>query len=80
MFRFSLTANAFLHHMVRNIIGALLYVGNQRISLAEFHAVFKQSDRRLAPPTFMPNGLYLAAVEYPQAIFTPADLSIWRFN
>lgn len=80
MLRFSLTANAFLHHMVRNIIGALLYVGNGRISLNDFQAVFQQTDRRLAPPTFMPNGLYLADVEYPQAIFTPADLSVWRFN
>lgn len=80
MLRFSLTANAFLHHMVRNIIGALLYVGNGRISLSDFQAIFQQTDRRLAPPTFMPNGLYLADVEYPQAIFTPADLSVWRFN
>ncbi len=80
MLRFSLTANAFLHHMVRNIIGALLYVGNGRISLDDFQAVFQQTDRRLAPPTFMPNGLYLANVEYAQEIFTPADLSVWRFN
>ena len=79
MLRFSLQANAFLHHMVRNIIGGLVYVGNGRISTAEFAQVFKAADRRLAPPTFMANGLYLVAVNYPQAPFS-ADTDLWLFN
>ncbi len=78
--RFKLTANAFLHHMVRNIVGALVYVGCGRMTLEQFYEVFQAKNRKLAPPTFMPNGLYLAHVKYPQDIFaTQADDS-WLFS
>lgn len=79
MLRFELKANAFLHHMVRNIIGALVYVGEGRLTLAQFEQVFKAANRRLAPPTFMPNGLYLVNVEYHQSLFEN-DFNLWRFN
>jgi tRNA pseudouridine38-40 synthase len=69
LLRFEFTANAFLYHMVRNLIGALLYVGKGNLSIAEFHNLLKAKDRTLAPPTFMPDGLYLAAVNYKQDIF-----------
>jgi tRNA pseudouridine38-40 synthase len=58
-------ANAFLHHMVRNIVGSLLMVGRgeQRINwIAELLAM---KDRTKAGPTASAAGLYLVAVEYP---------------
>lgn len=57
--------NAFLHHMVRNIMGALVYVGNGRIGVSDFADLLAARSRLLAPPTFMPDGLYLTGVDYP---------------
>lgn len=59
-------ANAFLHHMVRNIVGALVYVGSGRLSVADFAALLAARSRLDAPPTFMPDGLYLTGVDYPE--------------
>ena len=61
---FDLTANAFLHHMVRNIVGALVYVGKGRYPPHWVTELLQQRDRRLAAPTFAPDGLYLSAVQY----------------
>jgi tRNA pseudouridine38-40 synthase len=69
---FAFRANAFLHHMVRNIVGSLVYVGAGRHDLAEFQAVFASQDRRNAAPTFMPDGLYLAGIEYDPSFGLPA--------
>lgn len=69
MLRFTFTANAFLYHMVRNLVGALVYVGNGRLSLNDFQQLIMAKNRSAAPPTFMPDGLYLAHVEYRQTIF-----------
>lgn len=78
--RFSLTANAFLHHMVRNIVGALVYVGDGRMSLEQFNQVFLQCNRQFAPPTFMANGLYLADVDYNGQLSSGFDESLWLYN
>ncbi len=61
---FHFRANAFLHHMIRNIVGELVYVGSGRHSLAEFEAIFASRDRSSAAPTFAPDGLYLCDIEY----------------
>ena len=61
---FALRGNAFLHHMVRNIVGELVYVGFGRRSLAEFREIFDGRDRTRAAPTFAPDGLYLCNIEY----------------
>ncbi|QEY25008.1 tRNA pseudouridine(38-40) synthase TruA [Neisseria animalis] len=63
--KLDLHGNAFLHHMVRNIMGALVYVGSGRLSVAEFEALIAARSRLQAPPTFMPDGLYLTGVDYP---------------
>jgi tRNA pseudouridine38-40 synthase len=65
MFMFSLRANAFLHHMVRNIVGSLIAVGQGRHDPAWIADVLAQRDRSKAAPTFMADGLYLARVDYP---------------
>ena len=62
--RFRLEANAFLHHMVRNIIACLVYVGKGKHSPDWIGQLLRSRDRALAAPTFAPQGLYLTAVDY----------------
>lgn len=64
-------ANAFLLHMVRNIVGALLAVGAGRQSPGWMAKVFALKDRRQAAMTAPPNGLYLVDVAYPAAFGLP---------
>jgi tRNA pseudouridine38-40 synthase len=61
---FDLAANAFLHHMVRNIVGCLVYVGKGKYPPEWVAELLAQRDRRLAAPTFAPDGLYFAGVDY----------------
>lgn len=61
---FELEASAFLHHMVRNVVGSLVYVGMGRHPAAWLAEVLAARDRRIAAPTFMADGLYFVGVEY----------------
>jgi tRNA pseudouridine38-40 synthase len=61
---FVVRANAFLHHMVRNIVGTLVYVGKGKHPPAWVKEILLKKDRRSAAPTFGPEGLYLEKVEY----------------
>ncbi len=61
---FRLRANAFLHHMVRNLVGSLVYVGKGKHPPEWLRELLEGRDRRLAAPTFAPDGLYLAGVGY----------------
>lgn len=74
-FVFTFRANAFLHHMVRNIMGALIYVGMGRHAPEWIDYLLVQRDRRLSAPTFSPRGLYLATVDYPAHFGLP--LNTW---
>jgi tRNA pseudouridine38-40 synthase len=58
-------ANAFLYHMVRNIMGSLLDVGFGKRAPSWFHELILKKDRSLASPTAPPSGLYLVGVSYP---------------
>jgi len=72
------TANAFLHHMVRNIAGLLIHVG-QGESPPRFAAdVLATRDRRLAPATAPAAGLYFWRVHYPAVFGLPDDSDIMR--
>ena len=62
--QFCFEANAFLHHMVRNLMGVLIDVGTGRKSVAWAAEVLAARDRRHASPTLGPQGLYLTAVNY----------------
>jgi tRNA pseudouridine38-40 synthase len=68
-------ANAFLHHMIRNIVGALIEVGTGRRDSAWFNQMFAAKDRRLGAPTFAPDGLYFCGATYPEAE-VPSSLRI----
>jgi tRNA pseudouridine38-40 synthase len=61
---FTLRANAFLHHMVRNIVGSLILVGNGNQPPEWIKSVLEGRNRSCAAPTFMPDGLYLAKIDY----------------
>jgi tRNA pseudouridine38-40 synthase len=74
LFVFTLRANAFLHHMVRNILGALIFVGTGKKEPEWIEHVLHSRDRSLAAPTFMPDGLYLAKIEYDEKWQLPGVL------
>lgn len=61
---FELTANAFLHHMVRNIIGCLVYVGKGKYPIHWLSEVLNSRNRNFAAPTFASDGLYLNRIKY----------------
>ncbi|MDO5687483.1 MAG: tRNA pseudouridine(38-40) synthase TruA [Neisseria sp.] len=62
---FDFSASGFLHHMVRNMVGALLYVGQGKLNTTQFCEVIAAKNRLRAPPTFMADGLYLTRIDYP---------------
>jgi tRNA pseudouridine38-40 synthase len=61
---FVVRANAFLHHMVRNIVGTLVYVGKGKHPPQWVQELLVSRDRTKAAPTFGPEGLYLEKIEY----------------
>ena len=61
---FDVQANAFLHHMVRNIVGCLVYVGKGRFPPGWLGELLAARDRTRGAPTFPAAGLYLLRVEY----------------
>lgn len=66
-----ITANAFLHHMVRNIAGVLIAVGAGRRTVPWVKEVLLAKDRKLGAETAPPYGLYLAGVIYPKVFHIP---------
>ncbi|PKO45093.1 MAG: tRNA pseudouridine(38-40) synthase TruA [Betaproteobacteria bacterium HGW-Betaproteobacteria-22] len=65
-FIFDFSANAFLQHQVRNMVGALIYIGKGAHPPEYIKALLQNKDRTLSPPTFSPAGLYLTGVGYDQ--------------
>lgn len=63
-FIFEFSANAFLQHQVRNMVGALIYVGAGKQDANVIQTLLTARDRTQSPPTFSPNGLYLSGVQY----------------
>ena len=61
---FDFEANAFLQHMIRNLVGSLVYIGQGRQPVAWMSDLLTMKDRRLAAPTFAADGLYLVGVRY----------------
>lgn len=64
-------ANAFVHHMVRNIAGSLIAVGKQEKPIEWMKQLLEARDRTLAAETAKPNGLYLIEVDYPEHYAIP---------
>ena len=64
LFVFDFEASAFLHHMVRNLVGTLVYIGKGAQSPGWIDALLQMKDRTLAAPTFSPDGLYFCGPIY----------------
>ena len=62
LFKFS--ANGFLHHQIRNMMGAILYIGKGNYPSNYIEELLLSKDRTKSPPTFSPDGLYLSGVDY----------------
>lgn len=76
-FIFKFTANAFLQHQIRNIIGALIFVGSGRLTVDGFAELLRNQDRTQSPPTFSPDGLYLSGVKYDAIWGLPESTRDW---
>lgn len=61
---FDFEATAFLHHMVRNLVGSLVYVGKGNQPAAWIDELLQAQDRTAAAPTFSPDGLYFRGPIY----------------
>ena len=64
MFVFDFEASAFLHHMVRNLVGTLVYIGKGTQPAGWVDELLQMKDRKLAAPTFSPDGLYFRGPVY----------------
>lgn len=73
-----ISANAFLHHMVRNIAGSLIAVGSGRHDTGWVERLLRDKDRTRAAATAGPQGLYLTGVTYPAHFGLPDDLAQQR--
>ncbi|MBL4763247.1 MAG: tRNA pseudouridine(38-40) synthase TruA [Gammaproteobacteria bacterium] len=65
-FYIDIEANAFLHHMVRNIAGVLMSIGRGDESVSWCKEVLEKKDRTQGGKTAAPDGLYLVSVAYPE--------------
>lgn len=71
----AVTANAFLHHMVRNIAGVLIAIGKGEERIEWAREVLDARDRTFGGITAPPGGLYLTAVRYATALALPSETS-----
>jgi tRNA pseudouridine38-40 synthase len=62
---FTVSADRFLRNMVRAIVGTMVYVGLEKVSLSEFKTIIEGKDRNKAGFSVPAHGLYLTKVEYP---------------
>ena len=62
--RFEFEANAFLHHMIRNIMGCLIAIGSGKHPVGWMGEVLAARSRDAAAPTFSPDGLYFLGPVY----------------
>ncbi len=66
---FYITANRFLRNMVRAIVGTLLDVGEEKITVKDFEKIILNQNRKNAGVSVPAQGLFLTKVEYPASIF-----------
>ena len=75
-----IAANAYLHHMVRNIVGTLVDAQREADPEGTMRHILDSRDRRLAGPTAPASGLYLWRVEYPSRFGIPAPSTPFLLN
>lgn len=67
----NVTANGFLYHMVRNIAGSLMRVGEGEAAVSWVGQLLEKRDRTQAAPTAQPEGLYFVGARYPEQFGLP---------
>jgi len=77
---FDIEANAFLYHMVRNIVGSLVFVGKGLKPATWIDELLAARTRSLAAPTFSPDGLYLVSISYDSSFMLPLKSSNSQFE
>ena len=70
MLVFTIKANRFLRNMVRAIVGTLLKVGYEKISVEEFREIIEAKNRCRASTSAIARGLFLADIEYPPEVIS----------
>lgn len=70
---FTVTANRFLRNMVRAIVGTMLLVGREKISIEEFKQIIDKQDRNQAGVSVPGKALFLFKVEYPKDLYLYVD-------
>ncbi|MGD0466643.1 MAG: tRNA pseudouridine(38-40) synthase TruA [Gammaproteobacteria bacterium] len=78
LIQISITANAFLKNMVRNMVGVLIKIGREERNFSWAKEVLLAKNRKAASITAPPEGLYLAEVGYPEQFKLPQVMR--RFN
>ena len=66
---FRVKANRFLRNMVRALVGTMILVGKEKISLSEFEKIMISKDRTNAGPSAKAQGLFLTNISYPNQIY-----------
>ncbi|MDO8673513.1 MAG: tRNA pseudouridine(38-40) synthase TruA [Dehalococcoidia bacterium] len=67
---FDISANGFIAHQVRNMVGTLIWVGTGKLGAADLLRILEGRDRKAAGPAAPPHGLYFMKVDYPVGAFT----------
>lgn len=75
MLIFKIKADRFLRNMVRAIVGTLLEAGKGKISLEDFRKIIEKKNRGEAGASAPAHGLFLADIEYPEALKIPGSIS-----
>ena len=73
---FEFEADAFLHHMIRNIMGCLVRIGHGKAPPAWMQEVLEARSRLVAAPTFSPNGLYFLGPLYDAGWGLPPEATL----
>lgn len=74
------SGNAFLHHMVRNIVGALVWVGVGKKPVEWMAEILESRNRTLAAPTFSAEGLYFCGADYDKTFNLPSIRRMPQFG
>jgi len=77
--RFEFEGNAFLHHMIRNIMGCLVYIGQGKYPPSWMFEVLQAKSRDAAAPTFPAEGLYFAGPKYDPEWGLPQQTPTYNF-
>lgn len=72
--RFDVTADRYLHHMVRYLVGTMIDVARHRRPRADITALLSGQERLTTSPPAPPEGLFLARVEYPESVSLADEL------